>query len=140
MGAAGCNAFRSCTGDFRAQVVAYFDAEPAAKAVVIAKSRLLDGKPPRAPGPLEDNETRVARIIKAEEQTYFDLCEKAPRIVTKFIKKHGLTGESLCKLHHTHGYDPTSVEAVLGRCLPSALHDQYQEAYAEHRKTGHGPT
>ena len=50
-----------------------------------------------------------------------------------------LTGEELARLHHTHGVDPSMLEAALmldGRAIPQRLHDDYQRAYSAHRATG----
>ncbi len=47
----------------------------------------------------------IEDVIHDEEIRYFRLLLKAEKDVPKFIKKHGMNGEALAKLHHTYGYD-----------------------------------
>lgn len=124
-------AFRSCPGDLRGRVAAYFNASPGIKAVFM--SRMSAAFPDlrsvrRCPG--------VAEVVRREEESYARVMSRAPLVVEKWFRKRGLDGESLASLHHTHGIDPGIVEAILGCELSSSVHDDYQVAWAIHCEKG----
>ena len=53
----------------------------------------------------------IADCIKCEESVAFRLIDKAADFVGSYIAANGLSGATLAKLHHTHGYDPETVAA-----------------------------
>jgi hypothetical protein len=89
-------------------------------------------RPEWADGAIED-------VIAREEALFERVLDRAA-LLAKDIDITTLTGDDLARLHHTHGVDPSMLEAAfsqLGRGLiPQALHDAYQTAYEAHRTTG----
>jgi hypothetical protein len=81
----------------------------------------------------------IESVIAREEQMFARVLDRAKALAAT-IDLSTLTGEELSRLHHTHGVDPSMLEVALmeaGRgSIPQRLHDEYQVAYAEHRKTG----
>jgi alanyl-tRNA synthetase len=75
----------------------------------------------------------IETVIHNEEAMFNALIQKGKEFIPKFIKKHGMSGESLAILHHTHGYDPETVISVVEfderEHLPG-----YEAAMAEHRR------
>ena len=55
----------------------------------------------------------VAPTILAEETKYLALLSKAEIEIPKLVKDNKLTGDLLCKLQTTYGYDPDSVASAL---------------------------
>ena len=55
----------------------------------------------------------IADTIRGEEEKAFSLLEKATREVSKIVAKLGMSGNTLAILHHTHGYDPETVDSVV---------------------------
>lgn len=67
----------------------------------------------------------IAAVILSEEQKAFALLKRAESDVPKLIAKHGMSGETLALLHHTHGYDPETVDAISP--IPAAMLASYYE-------------
>lgn len=61
-----------------------------------------------------------------EERKAFCLLQSAPLQVHRVTSKHGVTGESLAILHHTHGYDPETVACIID--IPEDCITQYHIA------------
>jgi hypothetical protein len=82
----------------------------------------------------------IAGIIKAEEERYIKLFERNKEMLVKeYSDTNKLDGETLAKLHHTYGCDPTMVEDALNIFLPGQLHSDYLREYEKHKLTGkHG--
>jgi hypothetical protein len=78
----------------------------------------------------------ISDVLREEEGKAMALFDRAKSVVPKFLKKHGLSGQSLTTLHHTHGYDPDIVEVFVQGGFDSDLRHEYERCYAEHRKTG----
>lgn len=111
----------------------YFTKHPQAKSELINKAAKLNEY--ELIYPLIERKKEIEDVIFKEESNYFKLVKNAEKIV-KNIKFEDLTGELLCKLHHTHGIDPCIVEDILNRDLPSKLHDEYRVEYEKHKNTG----
>lgn len=75
----------------------------------------------------------IKETILTEENMFHALIEKGKDFIPKYIDKHGMSGQSLAILHHTHGYDPETVISVMEfderEHLPG-----YEAAMAEHRR------
>lgn len=85
------------------------------------------------------NPPDITGIIKAEEEKYHKLRARNEKLIRgKFADATKLDGQTLAKLHHTYGCDPSMIEDILGTTLPERLHDDYQLAYSQHRRTGAG--
>jgi alanyl-tRNA synthetase len=66
----------------------------------------------------------IADTIQGEEEKAFALLDKATREVPKIVAKRGMSGETLAVLHHTHGYDPETVDGVVS-VPPQIMADYY---------------
>lgn len=55
------------------------------------------------------NKYSIEDILTQETQKYEALLERGKTEIPKFIKKHGLTGETLSVLFHTYGHTPDEV-------------------------------
>lgn len=73
----------------------------------------------------------IADAIQGEEEKAFALLAKATREVPKIVAKLGMSGETLAILHHTHGYDPETVDGVVP--VPSQIMADYHTAMEEER-------
>jgi len=67
----------------------------------------------------------IDAVILSEEQKAFALLKRAESDVPRLIAKHGMSGETLALLHHTHGYDPETVDAI--SAIPPAMLASYYE-------------
>lgn len=74
----------------------------------------------------------IETVIANEEAKAHALFERAKSVVPAFIRKHGLTGESLATLHHTFGFDPETVAGVVD--VPESLISDYHERMNEERQ------
>ena len=73
----------------------------------------------------------IAATIQGEEEKAFVLLDKATREVPKIVAKLGMSGETLAVLHHTHGYDPETVDGVVN--VPPQIMADYQAAMETER-------
>lgn len=73
----------------------------------------------------------IAATIQAEEEKAFALLDKATREVPKLVAKLGMSGETLAVLHHTHGYDPETVDGVVN--VPPQIMADYHAAMEAER-------
>lgn len=79
----------------------------------------------------------IVETIKNEEEKYIKLFERNKEMIVKKYSDVGrLNGETLAKLHHTYGCDPTMIEDVLDIFLPEQLHQDYLREYEKHKLTG----
>jgi len=122
--------------------VAHFRAEPKAhnfpsgspvsRCSWCVRTRLqvrFDDLPPEcAKRPKTDD---VGDVIASEERNAFALISKASRDVPKIVAKHGMSGETLALLHHTHGYDPETVSTVVE--VPHQMLSDYHAAMEAER-------
>lgn len=96
------------------------------------------GSPPRCEARPASADASIASVVAREEAQFEKVLARAKAIAAETdVAK--LTGEELARLHHTHGVDPSMLEAALmldGRAIPQRLHDDYQRAYSAHRATG----
>ena len=77
----------------------------------------------------------TASTVRAEEEAFFSLLARSPRLVAKHVPNpNALTGERLQWLQSTHGIEPDTVEAVLGIQIPSAVIETYLMAMDAHRE------
>jgi len=70
----------------------------------------------------------IRDIILDEELKYFKLLDKAETIIPKILKKLGgkIDGNILSILHHTHGYEPEVVAAIVK--VPNDVLNSYEVA------------
>lgn len=73
----------------------------------------------------------IADTIRGEEEKAFALLDKATREVPKLVAKLGMSGETLAVLHHTHGYDPETVDGVVN--VPPQIMADYHTAMETER-------
>ncbi len=92
---------------------------------------------------VENNNIKyVSDIIRGEEQKYFDLLNRSPKTIQKFMKKqkitspNNFTGKHLCVLWHTYGLDIEVVSGCLGIEFPKQIRDEFMEMKNEHKTTG----
>lgn len=76
----------------------------------------------------------ITGIIRQEEEKYFLLVNNSKSIIDKFIKKHGLSGKTLCILHHTHGIDVEIFETH--HEISKIIREDYYKEWDIHKKTG----
>jgi len=96
------------------------------------------GKPPTCEARPKWADQSIESVIAREEVQFEKVMERAKKLAAE-IDIEKLDGDGLARLHHTYGVDPSMLETALmldGRSLPQSLHDDYQRAYSEHRKTG----
>lgn len=75
----------------------------------------------------------IAETIRGEEEKAFALLEKAGKEVTLLVAKlGGMSGETLAVLHHTHGYDPETVDGIVD--VPSSIIADYNAAIERERE------
>jgi hypothetical protein len=77
----------------------------------------------------------ICAVIRKEEELFAKTLVRAQKIATT-LNVETVTGEELAHIHHTHGVDPSMIEAALGHVLPERLAYEYAEAYAHHKATG----
>lgn len=75
----------------------------------------------------------IKDVLRDEEEKFGGLMEKARTVVPGFLKRHELNGETLAILHHTHGYDPETVEAM-GYIVTSQMRQDYEIFMEKERK------
>jgi hypothetical protein len=73
----------------------------------------------------------IADTIRGEEEKAFALLDKATREVLRLVAKLGMSGETLAVLHHTHGYDPETVDGVVS--VPPQIMADYHTAMETER-------
>lgn len=73
----------------------------------------------------------IADTIRGEEEKAYALLDKATREVPKLVAKLGMSGETLAVLHHTHGYDPETVDGVAN--VPPPIMADYHVAMEAER-------
>lgn len=77
--------------------------------------------------------TDIKGTLYAEEVKFLKLLERAEKEVPRIIKKlGGMSGETLAILHHTHGYDPETVDGVVP--VPSHIMTDYHTAMETERE------
>lgn len=77
--------------------------------------------------------TDIKGTLYAEEVKFLKLLERAEKEVPRIIKKlGGMSGETLAILHHTHGYDPETVDGVVP--VPSHIMADYHTAMETERE------
>lgn len=69
----------------------------------------------------------MIKIIRDEEQNYFDLLEKMQREVPRLAKKMGYSEETLARLWDERGYDPESVADLCGQPFNEEVHARVHE-------------
>lgn len=77
----------------------------------------------------------IYAVIFKEEQLLEKTLVRAKKIAAA-LNMETITGQELARIHHTHGVDPSMIEAALGKILPERLAYEYAEAYEHHRATG----
>ena len=143
----------------KAIAIKYFEEHPEAKKLVIQKNTLKADEQQKE---LASSSTKdwlskdkipfVKEVLLKEERLYYSALKRGEKILKKLgfersltlldtsyvlSKYPKLTGESLCKLHHTYGLDPLDVADILNVAdLPNILHDGYLAAYEKHKQTG----
>jgi hypothetical protein len=65
----------------------------------------------------------IEGVMAGEERKAFSLYDKAAREVPKLVDRLGMSGEALAILHHTHGYDPETVDSVVS--VPREIMAEY---------------
>jgi len=73
----------------------------------------------------------IADVIQREELRFWALLDKANLYVPKLVEKMGMSGETLSILHHTHGYDPECVSAIVN--VPKQLMEEYHAKMEDER-------
>ena len=104
--------------DLRAAVLAFFGAEPQAKAHLLECSA-----PPWQGIVIRSEEEKALACIKANEA----------RVRKLFPDLAAVTGAALARLHHTHGCDPETVQAILGVDLSVSVKEEYAQLWEQHR-------
>jgi len=74
----------------------------------------------------------IAGIIHNEEHKAFQLLQKAGTEVPRLIANHGMSGETLAILHHTHGFDAETVDAIIP--VPRSIMESYHSKMEEERE------
>ena len=77
----------------------------------------------------------ICAVIRKEEELFVKTLVRAKKIAAT-LNMETITGDELAHIHHTHGVDPSMIEAALGRVLPERLAYEYAEAYEHHKATG----
>lgn len=77
----------------------------------------------------------IRAVIRKEESLFEKTLVRARKIAAN-LNFETVTGEELARIHHTHGVDPSMIEAALDRVLPERLAYEYAEAYERHKATG----
>lgn len=77
----------------------------------------------------------ICAVIRKEEELFAKTLVRAKKIAAT-LNMETITGEELAHIRHTHGVDPSMIEAALGRVLPERLAYEYAEAYEHHKATG----
>jgi len=80
----------------------------------------------------------IADMIRSEEEKAFALVDKATREVPKLVAKLGMSGETLAILHHTHGYDPETVDSVVN--VPPQIMADYHVAMKKAKALSYADT
>ena len=143
--------------DLKEIALKYFAEHPKAKKVVIQKAKEREAYENFCKNPTKDWLPKeklpfIQETLLKEEKLYFSTLQKGKNVLKKLgleasptlldppyiLEKYPqLTGEMLCKLHHTYGLDPLAVADLLNILdLPNKLHDDYQIAYEKHKQTG----
>ena len=76
----------------------------------------------------------IADTIQGEEERAFALLDKATSKVPKLVAKLGMSGETLAVLHHTHGFDPETVDGVVP-VPPQVMADYHIAMEAERERS-----
>lgn len=66
----------------------------------------------------------IADVILKEEIRANELITQGERLIRKTLGKQGLSGKTLAILHHTHGYSPETVSAVVD--IPVEVMQSYE--------------
>jgi hypothetical protein len=74
----------------------------------------------------------IVEVLGREVAMFEALLEKAKTHVPKIIAKLGMSGETLAVLHHTHGYDPETVDGVVP--VPPQIMVDYHAAMETERE------
>lgn len=90
-----------------------------------------DAFPPECQNRPREVDVDIAGVIQAEEEKANRLFVRARDFVPAFISKHGMTGETLAILHHTHGYDPETVDAFCS--VPKKQMEDYHNQMEQER-------
>jgi len=94
------------------------------------------GKPPTCEARPKWADESIDSVIAREEKLFEKVLDRAKKLASE-IDVAALTGGELAILHHTHGVDPSMLEAALmlaGKPTPTqAAHDGYQTAMATER-------
>ena len=67
----------------------------------------------------------IVNVIFDEEGKFQKLLKSAEQEIPKIIKKLGMSGETIAKLHHTYGYDLETVKTVVD--VSSEIEDDYKK-------------
>ncbi len=105
-----------------------------AECVWCGRSRELvrwDDLPPECQNRPAWADVPIDDTILGEEQKFFALLTRAEKEVPKLIERHGMSGETLALLHHTHGYDPETVSGVVN--VPAELLAEYNDRMERER-------
>lgn len=72
--------------------------------------------------------------IKSEEHKAFALIKRAEKDVPYLIEKMGMSGDTLAILHHTHGYDPETVDSI-AHVPPDVMRVYYEKMEQERERS-----
>ena len=81
-----------------------------------------------------DDRDKVKCCIHGEELRFTALLERATSDVPRLITKMGMSGDTLAVLHHTHGYDPETVDSVVN-VPPDMMHNYYEKMEIERERS-----
>lgn len=73
----------------------------------------------------------IKETLYNEEVRFMKLLDRGKSEIPKLVKKMGISGDTLAKLHHTHGYDPETVSAIID--VPNELMAEYYEKMENER-------
>lgn len=73
----------------------------------------------------DDVVEEIKEVLLKEENTYASLLQRGEKFIPKFVNKHGLTGETLSILFHTHGYSPEVVGEYVD--IPEHIEKEFVE-------------
>lgn len=79
----------------------------------------------------------IGNVIKKEEEMFLKMIENGKSVIPKILKKKfngKVTADALFFLHTTHGYDPETVESVMGVDVDREEKIQYDKLMVKHRE------
>jgi hypothetical protein len=75
----------------------------------------------------------IGDALTEEEAKAHAVYDRAKGDVPRLVKKMGMSGNTLAKLHHTHGYDPETVSGIVD--VPQDVMEEYHSSMEIERDT-----